>query len=341
MADRMRRPTMNDVARAAGVSLKSVSRVINDEVGASPETRERVLAAAARLGYRRNDAAHALRRSDGRSASVGLVLEDVSNPFAAMLNRSVERVAGHEGSLVLAVSTNADPDREEYLIHRLLARAVDSLVIMSCRRDCSFLEPEVQRGLPVVFVDRPPRRLDCPTVRVANGKGAHDATCHLIAHGHRRIAFLGDRPGLYTAEERQRGWSRALREAGLSADPALVWRGQADPLQAELAMAAMLDLPDPPTAVFAAQNLLAIGVLAALRHRGAGHRIAVVGFDDLDLAELVDPPLTVVAQDPEAIGRIAAEAVFSGLAGSAMTRDVVLPVRLVTRGSGEIPGPFA
>jgi LacI family transcriptional regulator len=106
-------------------------------------------------------------------------------------------------------------------------------------------------------------------------------------------------------------------------------------------MTAMLDLPDPPTAVFAAQNLLAVGVLAALRHRGAGQRIAVVGFDDLDLAEAVDPPLTVIAQDPEAIGRIGAEAVFAGLAGSPMTKDVVLPVRLVIRGSGEIPGPFA
>ena len=341
MADRLRRPTMNDVARVAGVSLKSVSRVINDEVGASPDTRERVLAAAAELGYRRNDAAHALRRSDGRSASVGLVLEDVSNPFASVLNRSVERVAGAEGSLVLAVSTNADPDREEYLIHRLLARAVDSLVIMSCRREHSFLEPEVQRGLPMVFVDRPPRRLACPTVRVANGKGGHDATTHLIRHGHRRIGFLGDRPGLYTAEERQRGWSRALREAGLTADPALAWRGQAEPAQAEAAMSAMLDLPDPPTAVFAAQNLVAVGVLAALRRRGAAHRVAVIGFDDLELAELLDPPLTVVAQDPEAIGRISAEGVFAGLAGSPMTKDVVLPARLVIRGSGEIPGPFA
>lgn len=345
MADRLRRPTMNDVARAAGVSLKSVSRVINDEVGASPETRERVLAAAARLGYRRNDAAHALRRSDGRSASVGLVLEDVSNPFAAVLNRSVERVASAEGSLVLAVSTNADPDREEYLIHRLLARAVDSLVIMSCRRDHSFLEPEVRRGLPVVFIDRPPRKLSCPTVRVANGRGGFDATTHLIAHGHRRIAFLGSRPGLYTAEERQRGWSRALREAGLTADPDLVWRGRTqgpgDANEAELAISAMLELPDPPTAVFASQNLLAVGVTAQLRRRGLQRRIAVVGFDDLALAEVIDPPLTVIAQDPEAIGRIGAGAVFAGLAGSPLTKDVVLPVTLIPRGSGEIPGPFA
>ena len=340
MADRLRRPTMNDVARAAGVSLKSVSRVINDEVGASPETRQRVQQAANRLGYRRNDAAHALRRSDGRSASIGLVLEDISNPFASVLNRSVERVASAQGSLVLAVSTNADPDREEYLVHRLLARAVDGLLIMSSRRDHEFLQPELERGVPIVFVDRPPRRLACPTVRVANSKGAHDATAHLIEHGHHRIAFLGDRPGLYTADERQRGYVRALHEAGLEADPDVQWRGQADPDQAGAAVSAMLDLPDPPTAVFAGNNIVAVGVLAALRRRKVLRKVAVVGFDDLDLATVVEPPLTVIDQDPETIGRIAAEEIFGWLGGTVPTKDVVVPVRLIVRGSGEIPGPF-
>src|SRR6478672_9625608 len=340
MAGRLRRPTMNDVARASGVSLKSVSRVINDEVGASPETRERVLAAANQLGYRRNDAAHALRRSDGRSASIGLVLEDVSNPFAAVLNRSVERVAGAQGSLVLAVSTNADPDREEQLVHRLLARAVDGLLIMSARRDHAFLQPELDRGVPIVFVDRPPRHLACPTVRVANSKGAHDATAHLIANGHRRIAFLGDRPALYTADERQRGYVRALHEAGLPADPSLQWRGRADPEQSGAAMTAMLELPEPPTAVFAGNNIVTVGVLAALRRRKALRKIAVVGFDDLDLATVIDPPLTVVDQDPATIGRIAAELIFGWLSGAVPTKDVVVPLRLIERGSGEIRGPF-
>jgi LacI family transcriptional regulator len=332
---------MNDVARASGVSLKSVSRVINDEVGASPETRERVLAAASQLGYRRNDAAHALRRSDGRSASIGLVLEDVSNPFASVLNRSIERVAGEQGSLVLAVSTNADPDREEELVHRLLARAVDGLVIMSCRRDHAYLEPELDRGVPIIFVDRPPRRLACPTVRVANSKGAHDATAHLIAHGHHRIGFLGDRANLYTADERQRGYVRALHEAGLPADGDIQWRGQADAGPAAEAAAAMLDLPNPPTAIFSGNNLATVGVLAELRRRNLLHTIAVVGFDDLDLATVVDPPLTVIDQRPEAIGTVAAQEIFGWLGGVVPTKDVVVPVHLIERGSGEIAGPFA
>ncbi len=342
MVDRLRRPTMNDVARSAGVSLKSVSRVINDEVGASPETRDRVLRAARSLGYRRNDAAHALRRSDGRSASVGLVLEDIANPFASALNRAVEEVASAQGSLVLAVSTNADPDREESLVYRLLARGVDALVIMSCRRDHQFLQPEIDRGVPVVFVDRPPRRLACSAVRVANSKGAHDGTTHLISHGHRRIAFLGDRPSLYTADERMRGYLRALKDAGIDPDPALQWRGRADKGEAAAGMSRMLELDDPPTAVFAAQNLIAVGVLAALKRRRLHRRIAVVGFDDLDLAEVVDPPLTVIEQDPQSIGRIATEQIFRRLAGDdSPAKDVVIPVRLVPRGSGEIPGPFA
>ncbi|MGS0685229.1 LacI family DNA-binding transcriptional regulator [Nakamurella sp. GG22] len=341
MTDRLRRPTMNDVASAAGVSLKSVSRVVNDEIGASPETRRKVLAAAADLGYRRNDAAHALRRADGRSASIGLVLEDIGNPFAAMLNRSVERVAGAQGSLVLAVSTNADPEREQHLIDRLLARAVDALLVMSCGRDHSYLQPELDRGVPIVFVDRPPRHLACPTVRVANSRGAADATEHLIAHGHRRIAFLGDRPGLYTADERQRGYLRAMRAAGLTPDSDIQWRGPADIEQADEAMSRMLALPDPPTAVFAGNNLVAVGVLMALRRRKRLKRVAVVGFDDLDLATVLDPPLTVIDHDPEAIGRIAAGEVFSWLGGAMPSKDVVVPVRLVARGSGEVPGPFS
>jgi LacI family transcriptional regulator, galactose operon repressor len=332
---------MNDVARVSGVSLKSVSRVINEEVGASPETRERVLAAASQLGYRRNDAAHALRRSDGRSASIGLVLEDVSNPFAAVLNRSIERVAGEQGSLVLAVSTNADPDREEQLVHRLLARAVDALLIMSCRRDHAFLQPELDRGVPIIFVDRPPRRLACPTVRVANSKGSHDATAHLIAHGHQRIGFLGDRPNLYTADERQRGYVRALHEAGLPADPDVQWRGRADPAPAAAAVAAMLDLPNPPTAIFSGNNVATVGVLAELRRRDLLHTIAMVGFDDLDLATVVDPPLTVIDQKPETIGEVAAQEIFGWLGGVVPTKDVVVPVQLIARGSGEITGPFA
>ncbi|MET0864271.1 MAG: LacI family DNA-binding transcriptional regulator [Nakamurella sp.] len=330
---------MNDVARASGVSLKSVSRVINDEVGASAETRQKVLAAADRLGYRRNEAAHALRRSDGRSASIGLVLEDISNPFAAALNRAVERVAGEQGSLVLAVSTNADPDREEYLVHRLLARAVDALLIMSCRRDHGYLQPELDRGVPIVFVDRPPRQLICPTVRVANGKAAHDATAHLIAKGHRRIAFLGDRPGLYTAEERQGGYGRALREAGITADPELSWRGPAEPAQVDSALALMLELPDPPTAVFAASNMCSVGVVGALHRRNLQRSVAVVGFDDIPLATVIDPPLSVVNQDPEAIGRLAALEIFRWLHGAAPTGDVLVPVQFIARGSGELPGP--
>ena len=241
---------------------------------------------------------------------------------------------------MLAVSTNADPDREEYLVHRLLARAVDGLLIMSARRDHEFLQPELDRGLPIVFVDRPPRRLTCPTVRVANSKGAHEATAHLIGHGHHRIAFLGDRPGLYTADERQRGYVRALHEAGLQAEPDIQWRGRADPDLAGAAVSEMLALADPPTAVFAGNNVVAVGVLAALRRLQVLGMIAVVGFDDLDLATVVEPPLTVIDQDPASIGRIAAAGIFGWLGGTAPTKDVVVPVRLIERGSGEIPGPF-
>ena len=213
---------------------------------------------------------------------------------------------------------------------------------MSSRRDHEFLQPELDRGVPIVFVDRPPRRLACPTVRVANSKGAHDATAHLIAHGHHRIAFLGDRPALYTADERQRGYVRALHEAGLPADPDIQWRGQADPEQARRG-----DVGDARPArpadggVRRATTSSPSGCWPRCGDARRCSKIAVVGFDDLDLATVVDPPLTVIDQDPETIGRIAAEQIFGWLGGTVPTKDVVVPVRLIERGSGEIPGPFA
>ena len=216
MAERLRRPTMNDVARVSGVSLKSVSRVINDEVGASPETRERALAAAAKsaTGARTPRMPAPLRWPGDRA-----VLEDISNPFAAVLNRSVERVAGEQGSLVSAVSTNADPDREEYLVHRLLARAVDALGDHVLPPRPRLPAAGDRARAPGDLRGPAAATAAAPTVRVATARPRIDATVHLIAHGHHRVAFLGDRPLLYTADERQRGYTRAMRQAGPPSTP--------------------------------------------------------------------------------------------------------------------------
>jgi LacI family transcriptional regulator len=335
-----RRPTMEDVAQRSGVSLKSVSRVINDEVGASQETRNRVRAAVQELGYHRNHTAHVLRRRDHRSACLGIVLDDVGNPFAATLNSGVEEVARAHGSLVLAASTNGDPDSEQPLVHRLLARGVDGLVIMSARTDHTYVSGELDRGVPIVFVDRPARGIRATSVVAANRAATREAVEHLIAHGHRRIAFLSDWPALYTTAQRRRGYLDAHRAQGLPVRRDLHRSGLVDAASTQHAVITLINDKDPPTALFAANNHTCVRVLHALHRSGLMGAIALIGFDDIDCAELLTPPLSVLRQDPAAMGRLAAETIFAQLAGQQPAgQELQVPVTLVPRGSGELAGP--
>jgi LacI family transcriptional regulator len=239
------RPTMKDVAQRSGVSLKSVSRVINDEPGASPETRTRVWTGIGELGYQRNDTAHALRRRDGRSACLGVLLDDVGNPFAAAVHGGVERVANAHGCLVLAASTDGDPDSERHLVYRLLGRRVDGLVIMSARTDHTYLSGELDRGVPIVFVDRPARGIRATSVVAANRAGAREAVEHLIAHGHHRIAFLSDWPALYTTAERHRGYLDVIEARGLAIRRDLQHSGLVDTASTEHAVTTLINSKRP------------------------------------------------------------------------------------------------
>jgi len=173
-----------------------------------------------------------------------------------------------------------------------------------------------------------------------NAGGAAQGVAHLIRHGHRRIAFLGDSPAIFTARERLRGYRDALAAAGLPYDEALVSMGRPDPQRVRAALAAMAALPDPPTALFTGNGLITTHVLRALAARPGPDRPALVGFDDLELADLLTPGVTVVAQDPAGLGRTAAELLFRRLAGNrGPAQRVLLPTRLIVRGSGEIPPP--
>jgi LacI family transcriptional regulator len=188
-----------------------------------------------------------------------------------------------------------------------------------------------------VFVDRPAGHLDADSVASNNVGGAVEAVEHLLAHGHRRIAFLGDLPSIATAEQRLQGYTQALERAGIGRDDELVRTGLRNPEVAAAAVDALLALPDPPTAFFTSQNLLTIGGIQALRGAGLERRIALIGFDDVALADLLDPAISVVAQDPQALGRTAAELLFRRLDGDASpTVHQVVPVTLIARGSGEI-----
>lgn len=331
------RPTMHDVARQAGVSLKTVSRVVNGESRVSPATVERVVAAVRDLGYRRNDMARHLRQ--GRTtATIGLVIEDISDPFYSTLARAVEDVARQHGYLMLVGNSGEDPEREEELVSAFCARRLDGLVVIPIAGDHRYLTPEIELGTAVVFVDRPALGIEADTVLTDNVEGARRAVTHLIEHGHRCIAFVGNDASVYTAEQRFRGYRAALDGAGIEYDERLVARGPRTAEDAATALAALLQAVDPPSAAFAANNRMAVGSLRAIRRHAPG--TALVGFDDFELADFVQPAVTVMAQDPYAMGREAAILLFSRLRGEhCPARSVELPAQLIPRGSGELPPP--
>jgi LacI family transcriptional regulator len=327
---------MREVAAVAGVSLSTVSRVVNG-VDVDPELARRVHDAVALLGYRRDLTASTLRRADRISATIGLLIEDVANPFFSALQRSVEDVAVARHVLTFAGSSDEDPARERQLVEALLARGVDGLIVAPTSGDQSYLARESQAGTALVFVDRPPNFLDADVVISDNAGGARAAVEHLLARGHRRIAFLGDRPDIHTAVERLRGYREALADQGLRFDPALVRQGLIATDLARAATHELLAVPDPPTALFTSQNLVTIGAVGVLHALGLQHAVALVGFDDVALSEVVDPGLTVVDQDAATLGRAAAERLFARLDGDrGPTQRLELPARLIVRGSGEL-----
>jgi LacI family transcriptional regulator, galactose operon repressor len=331
------RATMRDVAALAKVSIKTVSRVVNGESGVSPALARRVLAASERLNYRHNLTASSLRRSDGRSATIGVVLEDVANPFSSALHRSIEDVAVQRGVLVLAGSSDEDEDRERKLVSAFASRRVDGLIIQPSSQDHSYLLTERRAGTAIVFVDRPPAYLDADTVLTDNAAGVRRGVRHLVERGHRRIGYLGDLHTIVTAAERYRGYVDELADHRIEADEQLVRLDLRGIERAEAAATEMLASPRPPTALFTGQNLITIGAFRALRRLGLHERVALIGFDDILLADLLVPGITVIAQDPVAIGRTAAQVLFRRLDGDrSPTQHHIVLTRMIARGSGEI-----
>jgi LacI family transcriptional regulator len=347
------RPTMKDVATAAGVGLKTVSRVVNDEPGVTETTAARVREAIEELGFRRNDGARMLRQGS-RTSSVGLLLEDLADPFYALLSRAVEEVARSQGSLLLTGSSAEDPRRERELTLDFCARRVDGLIVVPTAADHSWLAPELAAGTEMVSVDRPATGLDVDTVLSDNLGGAADGVGHLIRQGHRRIGYLGDSPDIYTAAERLAGYRQAMTLAGYAVREGWVEMGKPDPVGISLALDRMRSGPEPVSALMCGNSRITVAVLRALAAGGSGgsgssrgsgrsgtsgdRRTAVVGFDDFELADMLAIPVTVVAQDPVLLGRMAAELLFRRMRGEqGAVQRLQVPTRLIPRGSGEVP----
>lgn len=330
---------MRDVAALAGVGQKTVSRVVNNEPNVRPEMRERVLRATRQLGFRPNAAASSIRRLDQRTRTVGVVGDDIGHPFASSLIRALEKYARTRGhQFLLTASSERDPAREHELVAELAARRVDGLVVMPTGQDESYLERERQLGIPVVFIDRPGRRWQSDAVLSDNAGAGREAVVHLAAHGHVRIAYLGDAPRLYTAAHRLEGYRVGMREAGAEIVPDHVQIELQTEEDAYAATDRLFDGRIAPTAVIAGNDVLTMGALHALHARGLRDRVAIIGFDDLPLGDLLSPALTVMAQDVRGLGTRAGELLFGRIDGTdtGPWEEVVLPMQLLARGSGEI-----
>jgi LacI family transcriptional regulator len=328
---------MGDVAALAGVSRKTVSRVFNSEPTVSEDLVSKVRVAASQLNYRMNLVASDLRRSNGRPSTIGLLIQDVSNEFFASIFRAVEDVAEKNGVTVLACNIDDNTEREHQLTSVLFARRVDGLLIVPSDIDQSYLAYEQRSGTPLVFLDRPPQFLRADYVVSDNEMGSHEGVAHLIKFGHRRIGFIGEPDTYQPARQRFDGYVRALLDASIEYAPQYVCRGIKTEADANAAVLGMMSLAEPPTAVFAAHNRLTIGALEGLRSLQAQHSVALVGFDDFHLADLLEPAVTVIAQDPRSIGTMGAEILFRRIRGDqSPIEGHVVTTSLVERGSGEI-----
>jgi LacI family transcriptional regulator len=326
--------TMRDVARRAGVSAKTVSRVVNNDRYVSAGVRDRVERAIDELQYVPNMLAVTFRA--GRDAAIGVAVPGVADPFFASIIDAVEREASRRGVAVIVTSVGWEPSHEQRSIEAVLKRQVAGMIICPVGPDMSYLRPWQQRT-PLVFVDREPGGLTADAVVQDDVGGAREATRHLISHGHRKIAFIGD--DAVTGLLRLKGWRQALAEAGLPQHDDLVHVGALDATSVATALHRMLEAPDPPSAVFSSNARCTIALVPALQSVRRTD-IGLVGFGDFPTAAALDPAVTVIYQDGDAMGRFAADRLFARLDQPArrLRRRTVLPVELVTRTSCAMPG---
>jgi LacI family transcriptional regulator len=263
----------------------------------------------------------------------------VDNPFSAAINRAVETVAYEKDTAVIAASSDNDALRERAMVDAFTRRRVDGLILNTITEDQGYLHVEREQGTPLVFVDRPPTGLLADAAITNNYEAAIEATRHLINHEHRKIAYLGNEPATSTVRGRQHGFADAMAEAGLAETSLQVDDLRSDQ-QSHTAVHRLMHMDNPPTALFSSHDLVTLGAVRALHDLQLERRIALIGFGDIVMADLVRPAITVMAPDPARLGTIAAERIFARLDGDVSpVQTVVVAAKLITRGSGEIPPP--
>ncbi len=326
--------TIREVAESAGVSYATVSHVINNTRIVSQETRERVLAAMQSLNYRPNALARSLRQ--GKTNTIGLVLPDSANPFFAEISRSIEDEAFKRGYSVFLCNTELDIQRELFYVDVLSKKQVDGIVFVAAGDQADSLDFLVSRNMPVVMVDRNVPNVEVDAVLTDNQLGGLLATRHLLELGHTRIACIAGPSSITPSAERLIGYRKALQEAGLSYDENLILRGDYHAQSGMEITHSILKMNPRPTAIFALNDLMALGALRAAAEAGCSipRDLAVVGYDDLELAHFTNPPLTTIAQPKKEIGVQAVHLLVERISRkSSSPIRLVLPPELIVRRS--------
>ncbi|MFE7132639.1 LacI family DNA-binding transcriptional regulator [Streptomyces sp. NPDC057638] len=329
--------SIKDVASRAGVSPATVSRVLNDHPSVSPGARARVRAAVEALDYRPNAVARSLRTDQTRT--LGLVISDVLNPYFTALARAVEEEARALGYSVIIGNADERPDLQDHHIRTLLDRRIDGLLVSPTDGGSPVMREVVRAGVPMVFVDRWLPEIDVPVVRADGRDAVRELVAHLHRLGHHRLAIIQGPASTTTGSERLTAFRCALRSLGLPLPEEYIGQGDFQAESGRLAMERFLALPRPPEAVFAADNLMALGAWDAIRAHGLSvpGDIALAAFDDIPWFTHTDPPVTAIAQPTEELGRAAVRALVERIDGTA-PRSVTFTARLVVRRSCGEPG---
>jgi LacI family transcriptional regulator len=331
-------PTLHDVARIAGVSIATVSATINGTANVSPALQEKVRQAIAELGYNPDGIARSLKTRTTRT--LGLIISDIANPFFTAVIRGIEDAANERGYTLMLCNTDERLEKERAYVQLLQSRRVDGVIMAPVGKREDYEDLGRAMHAPVVFIDRRvPAHADA--VVVDNVRGAREVVHYLLGLGHRRIGVITGLPQISTSEERLAGYRQALRDAGLEPDPALLKVGYSRLEGGHRAALELLAMSDRPTAIFATNNLMVIGLMRAVAERGlrCPATVSVVGFDDFDWASVFEPRLTTVAQPTYEMGVKAAEILFSRLGGTGSDerQEIVLTPALIVRDSCAAP----
>lgn len=323
--------TMREVAEAAGVSIKTVSRVVNGDRYVTGSVQDRVRAAIDTLGYIPNLAARTLRT--GREAAIGVAVPQITDPFFAAVVQAVEDAARPRGTAVIVTSFGNAAQVEQSATEALLSRQVSGLISVPVAADQSYLQAW-QAKVPIVFIDRRPAGIVADSVVEDDVTGARLAVAHLLGHGHRDVAFLGDPLDVPTSARRLEGYRAALAHAGVVERADLLCTGPTVSQDPMPQLRRMLAGRDAPTAVFSANARCSLGVVPALQRLGRTD-VAMISYGDFAMAQALDPAVTVVQQDPQALGEFAVDRLLKRLEHptARLRRHTVLPVRMALRQS--------